>query len=97
MFNKKFLFILLSTRVAQKEKELNELDYISTGLYLGDFETMKLENRNYHDKIEEKDDELNTLRSKCRQLGQIIAHVREKSTALVTDIVDLENIYWRYE
>ncbi|CAG9862844.1 unnamed protein product [Phyllotreta striolata] len=76
-------------KFAEKEKEIENLNYID-GLYLGDFEAMKLENRNFQDKIEQKDEELTVLREKCRQLGQIIAHAREKSNAMTSDLEDLQ-------
>lgn len=47
--------------------------------------------RSYADKLEEKDEELTRLRFKCQNTIQILAHIREKSSALDADIDDLKD------
>lgn len=45
--------------------------------------------RSHADKIEEREEELTRLRFKCQNTIQILAHIREKSSALDVDIDEL--------
>lgn len=82
-------YIQLKNVVAEKQNAISQLDKIGENLYLMDYEQLKVENRSYMDKMEEKDEELSRLRNKCQKTIQILAHMREKSAALESDISDL--------
>lgn len=47
--------------------------------------------RSYADKIEEREEELTRLRFKCQNTIQILAHIREKSSAMDADIFDMKD------
>ncbi|KAJ8916720.1 hypothetical protein NQ315_013924 [Exocentrus adspersus] len=83
--------IQLKNMVAEKQSAITQLDKIGEDLYLMDYEQLKVENRSYMDKMEEKDEELSRLRNKCQKTIQILAHMREKSAALESDICDLSD------
>lgn len=88
--------IQLKNMVLEKQNAISQLDKIGDNLYLMDYEQLKVENRSYVDKMEEKDEELCRLRTKCQKTIQILAHMREKSSALECDIkywnTKLENL-----
>ncbi|XP_074025645.1 uncharacterized protein [Leptinotarsa decemlineata] len=82
-------YLQLKEMVAEKESAIEALDKIGEGLHLMDYEQLKVENRSHADKIEEKEEELTRLRFKCQNTIQILAHIREKSSALDSDIDDI--------
>ncbi|XP_050315482.1 coiled-coil domain-containing protein 96-like [Anthonomus grandis grandis] len=83
-------YIKLKQMVQEKLDGIALLDEIAPGFLLADYEQLKSLNRGYADKIEEKDEELTKQRAKCASTIQILAHLREKSSALETDLDDLE-------
>lgn len=85
----RLIYIQLKNMVAEKQNAISQIDKIGDNLYLMDFEQLKVENRSYMDKMEEKDEELSRLRNKCQKTIQILAHMREKSAALENDICDM--------
>nr|CAH7741378.1 unnamed protein product [Callosobruchus chinensis] len=84
-------FIQLKEMVNEKQEAIALLDNIGEGLHLMDYEQLKVENRSFADKIEERDEELTRLRFKCQNTIQILAHIREKSSALDCDNEDLKD------
>ncbi|CAH1176082.1 unnamed protein product [Phaedon cochleariae] len=83
-------FIKLKEMVVEKETAISDLDQIGEGLYLMDYEQLKVENRSHADKIEEKEEDLTRLRFRCQNTIQILAHIREKSSALDSDLDDIK-------
>lgn len=70
---------------------MKSFDQIGPNLHLIDYEQLKVENQSHVDKIEEREDELLKLRTKCSGAIQCLAHVREKSAALEVDIISLRD------
>ncbi|CAG9763065.1 unnamed protein product [Ceutorhynchus assimilis] len=79
-------FIKLRDLVQEKIEKITKLDTLENNLLLADYEQLKVENRSHADKLEERDEELARLRTKCTNTIQILAHVREKSFALEADL-----------
>ncbi|ENN71269.1 hypothetical protein YQE_12194, partial [Dendroctonus ponderosae] len=82
-------FIKLKQMVQEKLDAIADLNEIAPGFLLADFEQLKVMNQSYGDKLEERDEELSRLRAKCASTIQILAHLREKSSALQNDVADL--------
>ncbi|CAH0564675.1 unnamed protein product [Brassicogethes aeneus] len=82
-------FIKLRIKVQEVEDKLLKLEKIDSHLTLMDFEQLKLKFRSYVEKLEERDDELNRLRMLCQNSIQIMAHYKEKSSGMDTDLLDL--------
>ncbi|CAG9763219.1 unnamed protein product [Ceutorhynchus assimilis] len=83
--------IKLKQILHEKYTIMSGLDEVSPGFLLADYEQLKVINQSYADKIEENDEELVRQRKKCANTIQILAHIREKSTALDDDVNDLQN------
>lgn len=76
----------------EKQEAIQQVDTLGTNLRLVDYEQLKVENRGYADKLEERDDELTKLRLKCDEIFQILAHLREKSASAALDIINEQNV-----
>ncbi|KAL1517096.1 hypothetical protein ABEB36_000904 [Hypothenemus hampei] len=87
----RLLFIKLKDMVQEKLDKIEEVDIIENNLHLGNYEQLKIKNRDYSDKIEERDEQLTILRNRCQNTIQILAHLREKSNALDVDLDDLKD------
>ncbi|CAH1367043.1 unnamed protein product, partial [Tenebrio molitor] len=79
-------YIKLRNNYIDKQEALNSLDNLGPNLHLIDYEQLKCDNRNLCDKLEEKELSLASLRRKCQNVMQILAHQREKATAIEVDI-----------
>lgn len=84
-------YIKLRNKVTEKRARMKSFDQIGPNLHLIDYEQLKVENQSHVDKIEEREDELLKLRTKCSGAIQCLAHVREKSAALEVDIISLRD------
>ncbi|XP_030757816.1 coiled-coil domain-containing protein 96 [Sitophilus oryzae] len=84
-------YIKLGEMIQEKLIAIEEVNNISSKHKLVDFEQLKAENRNYSDKIEEREEELTRLRVKGHNIIQTLAHMREKSAALDCDLFDLRD------
>uniref|UniRef100_A0A6P7GA63 Coiled-coil domain-containing protein 96-like n=1 Tax=Diabrotica virgifera virgifera TaxID=50390 RepID=A0A6P7GA63_DIAVI len=76
----------IKSMVKEKESAIQVLDRVDADHHLNYYEKLKEENKMFSDKIEEKDVELTTLRIRCNENIQILAHLREKIAALDSDI-----------
>lgn len=76
--------------MTEKQEALHAADKLGDNLRLVDYEQLKIENRGYADKVEERDEELTKLRAKCDSIFQILAHLREKSAAATLDTISEE-------
>lgn len=81
-------YIKIRNKVTEKQNKLQAVDRIGDNLRLVDYEQLKVENRGYSDKIEERDEELTKLRTNCDSIFQILAHLREKSASTTLDILE---------
>ncbi|KAM6221801.1 cilia- and flagella-associated protein 184 [Rhynchocyon petersi] len=61
---------------------------MTQGLFLIDFEQLKIENQTFNEKVEERNEELLKLRNKVSNNVQIITHVKEK-----LHFVEMENAH----
>lgn len=84
-------YIKLKEMVQEKITAINRVDIIGDNLRLSDYEQLRDANRSLADKIEERDEELAVLRSKCRNTTQVLAHKREKIAAFSSDVYDLKH------
>ncbi|XP_050298475.1 coiled-coil domain-containing protein 96 [Anthonomus grandis grandis] len=84
-------FIKLKEMVQEKLDAMDRLDTLDANKRLSDFEQLKAENRAHADKIEEREEELARLRVKCQNVIQILAHLREKTSAFESDLFDLKD------
>ena len=82
--------IKIKNLLEEKEQQLREMQYFGNGLHIADYEQMKIDNQNYNDKIEEKEEELTNIRSKTQTVIQNLANVREKAYAVEGDIELME-------
>ncbi|XP_072376112.1 uncharacterized protein [Diabrotica undecimpunctata] len=80
----------IKSMVKEKESAIQVLDRVDVDHHLNHYEKLKEENKMYSDKIEEKEVELTKLRIRCNENIQILAHIREKISALDNDIEDLK-------
>lgn len=78
----------LRDQISEKQSALDQLDKVGDNFYLIDYEQLKIENRNHADKIEERDEELSKLRTKCIAAIDCLAHVREKSAEVQLEITE---------
>ncbi|XP_050518686.1 coiled-coil domain-containing protein 96-like isoform X2 [Diabrotica virgifera virgifera] len=81
-------WIRLTKMVNEKEQAIKAVDKVDEGHYLTNFDKLKSENRLRADKIEEQERELMKYRKKSEETVQILAHIREKISALRSDIQD---------
>lgn len=70
--------IALRNRLANQEKVLKKKEQLADGLHLIDFEQLKIENQTLNEKIEERHEELNKMRTKIQTTVIILSHWREK-------------------
>ncbi|KAI4874073.1 hypothetical protein NFI96_024747 [Prochilodus magdalenae] len=63
--------IKLKMKTRKLEAELKAKEELAEGLYLIDFEQLKIENQTYHEKIEERKEELLKLRTKFTSTVQV--------------------------
>lgn len=64
-------YIKLKEMVQEKLDAINDINEVAPGLFLADYEQLKIINQSYADKIEEKDEELTRLRTKCSSTTQV--------------------------
>ncbi|XP_049869149.1 coiled-coil domain-containing protein 96-like [Pectinophora gossypiella] len=85
-------YIRVRNAVAEQEAIIRKLERIGPGLYVAQYEQLRIDKLNYTNKIEERDDELIKNRMKCTEHNQILAHIREKMhhTSEVTDITECD-------
>lgn len=74
--------------VTEKQLAIQNVETLGPSLRIVDFEQLKVENRGFADKLEEREDELSKLRTKCDNIFQVLAHLREKSAAATLDIIE---------
>lgn len=94
---KKLRYIKIKKLIEEKELQLKTMQYFGDGLHIADYEQMKIDNQNYTDKIEEKEDELAKLRIKTQGIMQNLANVREKAYAIEGDIEIMEEKVYAVE
>jgi len=70
--------IKLKNRLKKREQQLKAKEELAEGLHLIDFEQLKIENQTYHEKIEERNEELLKLRKKITNTVQVLTHLKEK-------------------
>lgn len=85
-------YIKIRNRVTEKQEALQAVDKLGDNLRLVDYEQLKIENRGYADKVEERDEELTKLRAKCDSIFQVLAHLREKSASATLDILKEQQV-----
>ncbi|XP_076262998.1 uncharacterized protein LOC143197990 isoform X1 [Rhynchophorus ferrugineus] len=90
-------YLQLKEMLQEKFDQMEVINRIGSKFHLVDYEELKSDNRSYADKIEEREEELTRLRTKCQNTIQILAHMREKSAALDWDFYDLRNEVDRLE
>lgn len=87
--------------MAETEQQLEALDHLGPGFHIMDYYQLKTDNRNLNDKLEDRDNELIKIRKSAQNIMQLLAHNREKSNAIDTDIKkfsgELENVNIEYE
>lgn len=76
----------------EKQKALQAADKLGPNLRLIDYEQLRIENRGFADKVEDRDEELTKLRNKCDSVFQVLAHLREKSASATLDIIKEQEI-----
>lgn len=70
--------ISMRTQLKKMEKTLRAREQLAEGLYMIDFEQLKVENQTLYEKIEERSEELGKLKRKKTTTVQMLTHVREK-------------------
>ncbi|XP_040275066.1 coiled-coil domain-containing protein 96 [Bufo bufo] len=70
--------IKLKNLISRYESTLRSKEELAEGLHLIDFEQLKIENQNYNEKIEERNEELLKLKKKITNTVQVLTHVKEK-------------------
>ncbi|CAB3224054.1 unnamed protein product [Arctia plantaginis] len=71
-------YIRARNAVAELEAVVRKLEIMGPGLSVHQYEQLNIENKNFKNKIEEREDELIKNRAKCTGHNQILAHIREK-------------------
>lgn len=89
--NLRLKYIQLRNKCNEKLKALNELDHLGPGYRIMDYVQLKIDNRDLHDKLEEKESELIQLRKNCQHTMQVLAHNREKTQVADLDKEKLQN------
>lgn len=84
-------FIKLRNNIEEITAAIKAMDKIGENHTLIDYEQLKMENQNHADKIEERDEELSKLRTKCAAAIQTLAHLREKSSSTDIDILEMND------
>jgi hypothetical protein len=70
--------ISMRTQLKKLERTLRAREQLAEGLYMIDFEQLKVENQTLYEKIEERSEELVKLKRKKTITVQMLTHVREK-------------------
>ncbi|KAJ1214011.1 hypothetical protein NDU88_001639 [Pleurodeles waltl] len=70
--------IKLKNKINRFEVALKAKEELADGLHLIDFEQLKIENQNFNEKIEERNEELLKLRKKITGTVQVLSHLKEK-------------------
>lgn len=70
--------INLNAKQKRIENAIKEKEKLGDGLHFIDFEQLKIENQTLGEKIEERNGELDKLKSKTNRTVQILTHVKEK-------------------
>ncbi|CAH0397950.1 unnamed protein product [Chilo suppressalis] len=85
-------YIRVRNAVAELEAVVRKLEMLGPGLYVAQYQQLHIDNQNYMNKIEEREDELIKNRTKCTEHNQILAHIREKMhhTDEVIDFTDAD-------
>ncbi|XP_036133741.1 coiled-coil domain-containing protein 96 [Molossus molossus] len=78
--------VQLKQSLVHFETRMRAQEDTTEGLFLIDFEQLKIENQTFNEKVEERNEELLKLHSKVNNNVQIITHVKEK-----LHFVDIEN------
>jgi len=73
-------------KLEKSELLLEEKEQVIEGLNLIDFEQLKIENQTYHEKIDERNEDLQKLHKKIERTVQILTHMKEK-----LEFVSIEN------
>ncbi|XP_076329267.1 cilia- and flagella-associated protein 184-like isoform X3 [Tachypleus tridentatus] len=60
------------------EQQLKAKEELAEGIHLIDFEQLKIENQTYHEKIEERNEELLKFQRKYTNNIQVLTHIKEK-------------------
>nr|CAD7604127.1 unnamed protein product [Timema genevievae] len=81
-------YMKLRDHVTAQEELRKSIETFGDDLFLIDYEQLRMENQNFLEKIEERDEELERLRQKATSSIQVLAHVREKADATTSDIHD---------
>jgi len=70
--------ITMRMTLKKLERQLKAREQVAEGLYMIDFEQLKIENQTLNEKIEERDEELTKLKRKKTVTVQVLTHIREK-------------------
>ncbi|KAJ2946188.1 hypothetical protein O0L34_g5122 [Tuta absoluta] len=81
-------YLRVRNAVADQEAIIRKLEKIGPGLYVAQYEALRVEKLNYTNKIEEREDELIRNRLRCTEHNQMLAHIREKMHH-TTEIIDM--------
>lgn len=71
-------YIKLRNEHKRLEAELQEKEQLEDGLHFIDFETLKIENQSFNEKVEERNEELAKLKRKISSTVQVLSHIKEK-------------------
>ncbi|EZA60575.1 hypothetical protein X777_14601, partial [Ooceraea biroi] len=78
--------LILQYRLEDLNSQLRDLEALGEGMTTMDYEALHVAQINCRDKLDERDRELEKLRSKIAQVVNGIAHYKEKETCLAEDI-----------
>ncbi|KAI5652008.1 coiled-coil domain-containing protein 96 [Phthorimaea operculella] len=81
-------YLRVRNAVSDQEAIIRKLERIGPGLYVAQYEQLRVEKLNYTNKIEEREDELIRNRLRCTEHNQMLAHIREKMHH-TTEIIDI--------
>lgn len=84
--------IELKHKLIKIEKKLKSKENLGDGLQLIDFEQLKIENQTYAEKLEERNEEINKLKTKISKTVQIVANVREKLQFTLSENAEYEEL-----
>lgn len=84
-------YLKLRNEVMKLQKHAADKDCGSDGVYLIDFEQMKIENNNLNEKIEERNDDIARLRRKVTTTVHVLTHVKEKLECVKNENVELSS------
>ncbi len=91
--------ITMRMTLKKLERQLKAREQVAEGLYMIDFEQLKIENQTLNEKIEERDEELTKLKRKKTVTVQVLTHIREKlffeeasNTLIQKDLDNIEEV-----